>query len=405
MTAASSFRASGYAWRLFCGADVIGEHLSSAVARAGGRRAFVLCSPSVNRRTDTVARITDALGARFAGVFDEIEHDSTFASVCRAREAAEEARADLLIAVGGGSVIVASRAVAIFLAEKGDPFELMTQYPPGGRPFSPRLDAPKLPIINVPATPTSAMNRAGTGLKNTQLTQRMEYFDPKTRPQAVLIDDDVLASVPDAVFRSTATTVFAAAVSSQAPRASNPLVEADQEQVFKLAHSAYQLLADNAADPDVRRQLTLAAFLQNRAEDDGRALIRGGAFAGDYAVATALHIRYPHIGQGESTSVLHAPALRLAPVVDAGEARRVASALQVGLDEDRTDRLAAAVATELERLYRANGMPERLRSIGVERDSFEELATGTLKNFNSRSVRGTDEERIANTVALLEAAW
>ena len=69
--------------------------------------------------------------------------------------------ADLLIAVGGGSVMVANRVVAIYLAEKGDPFQIMTQYPEGKPAYSPRLMAPKLPVINIPTTPTSAMNRSG----------------------------------------------------------------------------------------------------------------------------------------------------------------------------------------------------------------------------------------------------
>ncbi|MFH3579288.1 iron-containing alcohol dehydrogenase, partial [Acinetobacter baumannii] len=90
---------------------------------------------------------------------DGIEKDSTYASVVAAKEAAVRAGADLLIAAGGGSVLVAVRAVAIFMAETGDPFALMTQYPEGRPAYSPRLLAPKPPIINIPTTPTSAMNR------------------------------------------------------------------------------------------------------------------------------------------------------------------------------------------------------------------------------------------------------
>ena len=74
---------------------------------------------------------------------------------------------------------MATRAVAIFMAEPGDPFQIMTQYPEGKPAYSPRLLAPKPPIINIPTTPTSAMNRAGTGLKNPDLDHRMEYFDPE----------------------------------------------------------------------------------------------------------------------------------------------------------------------------------------------------------------------------------
>ena len=154
-----AFRAAGYAWRLYCGQKVIEQNLLEAVERAGVHRAFVVCSPSVNRRTDTVRRIEAALAGRYAGVFDGIEKDSTYASVRAASDAAAAASADLLIAVGGGSVIVATRAVAIFIAEQRDPFEIMTQYPEGKPAFSPRLLAPKPPIINIPTTPNSAMNR------------------------------------------------------------------------------------------------------------------------------------------------------------------------------------------------------------------------------------------------------
>ena len=114
-----------------------------------------------------------------------MDKDSSWPAVEKGVVAAKEANADLLVAVGGGSVIVSVRAVAIFLAEPGDPFEIMTQYPEGEPAYSPRLMEPKLSIINIPTTPTSAMNRAGTGLKNPALDQRMEYFDPKFSPSQI----------------------------------------------------------------------------------------------------------------------------------------------------------------------------------------------------------------------------
>ena len=183
--------------------------MGEAISRLGAKRAFVICSTSVTRRTDTVQRIATALGDAYAGVFDGIEKDSTYASVVAAKEASEAADADLLIAVGGGSVIVSVRVVAIFLGEPGNPFKIMTQYPEGKPAYSPRLMAPKLPIINVPTTPTSAMNRGGSALKNPDLDHRMEYFDPKTRPSAIFLDDAALLSSPPNLIRSTATTVFA----------------------------------------------------------------------------------------------------------------------------------------------------------------------------------------------------
>jgi alcohol dehydrogenase class IV len=400
-----TFRASGHGWRLHCGRDVIEQGLEAAVVRAGALRALVVCSPSVNRRTDTVRRIESVLGARCAGVFDGIEKDSTYRSVRAATQVAREAGADLLIAVGGGSVIVAVRAIAIFLAEPGDPFAIMTQYPEGKPAFSPRLLAPKPPIINIPTTPTSAMNRAGSGLKNPDLDHRMEYFDPKTRPQAIFLDETALLRTPPDLIRSTATTVFAGLVGAMSQVEVNPLAEGDRDQAFRLAYRAYPRLVNEADNPSLCIELCIAAFLQNRAEDDGFGRVREGVFNGDYAVSTALHVRYPHVGQGESTSVLQATKIRLAEAVDALSARQVAEALGVWRDGMDARAAACAVADRLEALYNRIGMPTRVRQLSIPREDLRAIANDTVKNFNANAGMRSPSEQVENALQLLEAAY
>jgi alcohol dehydrogenase class IV len=400
-----TFRASGYPWRLYCGPQVIEQSLREAVDRAGARRALVVCSPSVNRSTDTVRRIAAALGDRYGGVFDGIEKDSTYASVIAARDAAAASGADLLIAVGGGSVIVAVRAVAIFLAESGDPFQIMTQYPEGKPAYSPRLSAPKLPIINIPTTPNSAINRAGTGLKNPDLDHRMEYFDPKTRPHSIFFDNQALLSAPRELIRSTATTVFAGLVGSMAQLEMNPLAEGDRNHAFRLAFDAYPRLVDEPDNAALRIDLCVAAFLQNRAEDDGSRRFRGGVFSGNYAVSTALHVRYPHVGQGESTSVVHVPKIRLSAQVEPRSARKVAEVLGVWHDNMDARQAALAVADTLEALYTRIGMPTRLRHLNIPRNDLTAIANETVKNFNANAGVRSAQEQITDALQLLEAAY
>lgn len=400
-----AFRAAGYAWRLHCGPQAIESGLKQVVERAGAKRAFVACSPSVNRRTDTVRRIEAALGNLFAGVFDGIEKDSTYASVVAAKKAAEAAAADLLIAVGGGSVIVATRVVAVYLAEPGDPFEIMTQYPEDKSAYSPRLMAPKLPIVNIPTTPNSAVNRGGSGLKNPDLDHRMEYFDPKTRPQAVILDDEALLSAPPDLIRSTATTIFASTLAAMSAVDVNPLARGDRDHAFRLAHEAYLRLMDELDNPELRRDIAIAAFLQNRAEDDGLRRFRGGAFSGNYAVSTAIHLRYPHVGQGESTSVVHVPAIRAAGDIEPRSARQVAEALGVWQEGMQAKEAASAVADRLEAIYTRIGVPTRLRQIEVSRNDFRALAIQTVKNFNFNAGQRSAEDQIAHAMRLLEAAW
>jgi alcohol dehydrogenase class IV len=379
--------------------------MKEAVDRVGAKRAFVICSPSVNQRTDTVRRIEATLGDQYAGVFDGIEKDSTYTSVAAAKAAAAEAGADLLIAVGGGSVLVAVRVVAIYMAEAGDPFEIMTQYPEGKPAYSPRLMAPKPPIINIPTTPTSAMNRGGSGLKNPDLDHRMEYFDPKTRPSAIFLDDDALLSTPPDLVRSTSTTVFASVVGSQSNTGLNALAQGDQDTAFRLGHGAYLRLMDELDNPELRQHLALAAFLQNRAEDDGRRRFHTNVFAGNYSVSTALHIRYPHVGQGESTSVVHASAMRLAAEVELQPARQVAEALGVWRDGMDGKTAANAVAETLEIIYTKTGVPTRLRQLDIPQDDLINIAKETVKNFNFNAGARSTDDQIQGSLKLLEAAW
>jgi alcohol dehydrogenase class IV len=266
--------------------------------------------------------------------------------------------------------------------------------------------APKLPIINIPTTPNSAVNRAGSGLKNPDLDHRMEYFDPKTRPHSVFLDEGVLLTAPADVVRSTATTVFAGTVASLAQLEQNPLVLGDHRTAFDLAHRAYLRLMDELENPALRIDLALAAFLQNRAEDDGRRRFAGGPFAGNYAVSTALHVRYPSVGQGESTSVVHATALRRsADRVTEAEALKVGQAMGVWQDGMSPADAAHAVADRLEAIYAQTGVPTKVSQLGIPQDDLIGIARETTKNFNFNRGTRSEEDQVQDALSLLQAAW
>lgn len=400
-----TFRAVSYPWRLYSGVNAL-QHLAGEVKRHNARRAFVVCGRTVAHKTNLVARIRDELGDLYAGVFDAMDKDSSYPAVRAATDAARAAEADLLIAAGGGSVIVGTRVVAIFLAEQGDPFALMTQYPEGRPAYSPRLLAPKPPIINVVTTPTSAMNRGGSGLKNDQLDHRMEYYDPKTRPVALFWDAEALLTAPPELLRSTGTTTFTGALRSVAARSLNPLLEGDRLQAFRLARSALpRALAepDNAAP---RIDLCAAALLANRAADDDadRRTERDPVGSASYALATALHVRYGHVGQGEATSALLSTAMRRAGPADDGSAQRLAEALGVWRDGMSAAEANESAADALDAFYRSIGMPVRLGELNIPREDLPLLAQETLKNFNANpGERPADQ--VERMLGLLEAAW
>jgi alcohol dehydrogenase class IV len=402
---AYTFRAVSYPWRLYAGVDAL-HHLADEVRRHKAQRAFVVCGQTVARRTNLLERLKAQLGSLYAGVFDAMDKDSTWPAVQRATDAARAAAADLLIAVGGGSVIVGTRVVAILLGEKGDPYTLMTQYPEGKPAFSPRLMAPKPPIINVVTTPTTAMNRAGSGLKNDALDHRMEFYDPKTRPVALFWDAEALLTAPPELVRSTATTTFSGCLRSLGSMTTNPLVDGDRQQAFRLLHDGLpRLLAepDNAA---LRLDLCAAAFLINRAADDGvdRRIERDATASNAYALATALHIRYHHVGQGEATAAVMPMVMRHTPPPGIDSAVRLATALGVWQDGMSAEAATQEAATALEAFYRSIDMPIRVRELNIPEADLPLLARDTLKNFNANPGLRSDTY-VDDMLRLLQAAW
>lgn len=400
-----TFRAASYPWRLYAGADAL-RHLADEVRRHKVQRAFVVCGQTVAHKTNLLERVKAQLGPLYAGAFDAMDKDSTWPAVHQGTEAARAAGADLLMAIGGGSVIVGTRVIAILLAEQGDPYSLMTQYPEGQPAYSPRLMAPKPPIINIVTTPTTAMNRAGSGLKNDGLDHRMEFYDPKTRPVALFWDAEALLTAPSALVRSTATTTFSGTLRNLGHTTMNPLVEGDRLQAFRLLYHGLPRLMAEPENATLRIDLCTAACLENRAADDStdRRRERDRTSSSAYALATALHMRYHHVGQGEATAAVMPVVTRLTPPENVEVAARIASALGVWKDGMSAGEAAAATADALEALYRSIGMPARVHELDIAPDDLPLLAHDTLKNFNANP-GARPEGYVDEMLRLLQAAW
>jgi alcohol dehydrogenase class IV len=395
------FRVTGYPFRLHSGKDAL-EKLPEEVGRQRAQRAFIVCGRTVSRKTPVIARMRQILGERLAGVFDEIDKDTSRSSVLRGTEAARAAGADLVIGVGAGSVIQGARIVTILLAEKRPLEELITRYPEHGPAVSPKLLEPKLPIINVLTAPTTAQNRAGSRMKDDATARGMEFFDPKTRPVAIFWDSDALLTAPPQLIRTGAATIWCRAAMNLGGVSDNPLVEGDRLQSWRLAAGALPRIA-NAADPAPRFELCAATLLQNREADDG-----GDQFSShwamrvSYAFSTALISVFPQVGQGEGYSAQLGTVLRRVGSRDSEAMARIARGL--GLDGVAPAAAPPRIAEKMEAGFRSLGMPTRLSELGIARERLPQVLEHSLRNFNADPKREFVRERDM-LADLLESAW
>src|SRR5215211_3678062 len=143
--------------RVIAGVDLI-ESTGFEFAKEGAERPLIV-TDEVIRETglvDTVAAGVTGGGLEVAGTFDAVPQDSDTAVVARCAEAARDAGADSLLALGGGSVMDTAKAANVLFTHGEEPrdWEGYFGLPRGdegmGRPHE------LMPLACVPTT-------AGTG--------------------------------------------------------------------------------------------------------------------------------------------------------------------------------------------------------------------------------------------------
>ncbi len=400
MSAVAPFRHTAYPVRVFAGDDAL-SNLRAAVQRSGATRPFVVCGQSVAKRTNLLDRVADALGESPAGIFDEVRTGSPASAALDGCRKAREADADLIIAVGGGSAVVTARAIIILLAEGGDPHDHATKYPPGQPPSSPRLMAPKIPNILVLTTPTTAATRAGAAVIDGATGHRLEMYDPKTRPTAVIWDTEALLTAPAELCVSASGSLFSGVIGALQASKLNAMATADLLGALGLLVENLPAVRKSPDDGAARVNLCAASFMYNRAWDTGAG---GSALGVVSALAHSLDTRCPGCSHGAAYSIITGPGMRFNRDHNAAGQARVADAL--GIREPGASDAAAAdaAADAVTAFFEAIGLPVRLRDVGVPGESIPVIAGDALTDFglhrNVRPVNGVEELE-----AVLRSAW
>lgn len=394
------FRHVSYPLRVHAGANAI-SNLAAEVSRLRAERPFVVCGQSIATRTNLLERITETLGSAPAGVFDGVQTGSPEQAVHEGVRMAREADADVIIAVGGGSAVVTTRAIIIMLAEGGTPQEHATKYPPGQPPVSPRLMQPKIPNILVLTTPTTAATRAGTAIIDGETGHRLEMFDPKTRPSAVIWDTEALLTAPSDLCISASASLVSGVISALQAPTLNTMATADLLASLGLLVENLPAVRKNPVDGEARVNLCVASFMYNRAWDTGAS---GSALGVVSALAHSLDTRYPDCSHGAAYSITTAPGMRFNRSHNVGGQARVADALGVREPGAGDEEAAESAADAIGGFFEAVGLPGALRDVGVPAEGIMEIAEDAMTDFglhrNIRPVLSAEELE-----AVLRQAW
>ena len=179
--------------RLIFGAGVL-TRLGEVVIKYGKKALIVTGGGSVKRNGtfDQAVASLKAAGIAFAEC-DGVEPNPRISTVRRGAQIARNADCEVIIALGGGSVMDASKVMAAAFYYDGDPWDMIHH----GQP-NPHIPTFALPVITVPtlAATGSEMNM-GAVISNEETREKSFAQTECLYPKVALVDPELTMSVPE----------------------------------------------------------------------------------------------------------------------------------------------------------------------------------------------------------------
>jgi maleylacetate reductase len=377
--------------RIVYGTDFV-EALARELDLTGERRVYVLASGTLERSTDVIRRVRDALGERYAGLCARIGAHTPRIDVTAAANAARAAQADLLLGVGGGSVTDAAKMVAICLGNGiTDPAELdayRVTVRADGSTVRPSYKPPSVASVIIPTTLSAGEFSALAGCTDTVRHVKEMYVHPQAAPRTVILDPAVTVHTPEWLWLSTGIRAVDHAAEDLCSISSKPFSDGTSFHALRLLGRGLRAVKADPKDLPARLDCQLGSWMSIIGSSAG--VEKGASHGIGHVLGGTAGV--PH---GYTSCVMLPHVMRFNYPVNAERQKLVSEALgRPG--EPAADVLAALIA-EL-------GLPRTLRDVGVSADLLDRVAEESMHDrwvhTNPRKIDGPAAVR-----QLLDAAW
>ena len=339
-----------------CRKEVVGE-----MNRRGMKKAFIVSDKDLVK-SGVAKKVTDVLdGAGIAyELFDDVKANPTIHNVQCGLEAFKKAKADVIIAIGGGSVMDTAKAIGIIAENPGfaDVKSLEGTADTKHKSF---------PMIAFATTSgTAAEVTINYVITDEEAGRKLVCIDPNDIPMIAFNDAEMLMSMPKGLTAATGMDALTHAIEAYITPGATPISD-------MMTWNAIKFIADN---------------LETAVKDGSNAAAREGMAYGSYVAGMA----FSNVGLGIVHSMAHplgarydiahgvANALLLPFVMEYNKPAALKKfgdiARAMGVDvKGMTEEQAADAAIEaVRKLSKAIGIPQRLRDIGIKEEQLKQLS-------------------------------
>ena len=310
-----------------------------------------------------------------------IKSNPTYAQLLEGARLVRENRVDLILAVGGGSVIDCAKGISVSAYCEGDPWQRYWM------DFE-EVDNPIVPVgcVLTMAGTASEMNGGSVITNEEQTIKNGRVFPAKVNPRFAILNPEYTYSVPKAQMVSgifdTMSHLMEQYFSGDDDNTTDYIIEGVMESLIRSAREALK----NPEDYEARSNLMWCATM-------GLNTVTGLSKAQDWEVHMIEHQlgAYTDCPHGAGLAAISVPYYRY--IYRDGLDKFVRFAAKVwGIDPHGMDKEQAALAgiEALAAFIRELGLPATLRELGATEDMLPKIAASTVKGGGYRRMEEAD---------------
>jgi len=266
-------------------------------------RRIVIVTDHVLADAGIVAKVQSHLGDAQVKIFDNIAPEPDFATISAGVELMRSYEPDALIAVGGGSVLDASKAMRLFYEHPEltlddltlpflDPRKRVAQYP---------TDKHVVALIAVPTTAGTG-SEVSPGAVITHEHRKVTLIDYCLLPDKAIVDPTLMLSLPPKATADTGMDALTHALEGAVSIFSSPFTDAFCTQAISMILEWLPKAYRDGSDLEARTEMANASTMAG--------LAFSNAFLGvNHAMAHAIGAKFP-IAHGRANAILLPHVLR-----------------------------------------------------------------------------------------------
>lgn len=349
--------------------DIVGT-----VCKTYGKKVLIVTGRGSTKKSGLLDRVIANLKEAdiMSVAFDKVSQNPLTTTVYEGVKIAKAEQCDIILGVGGGSIMDAAKAVAFCAVNEGDISDYI---------FGKKQGKGALPIILVPTTcGTGSEGNQIAVLTNPETKDKKALYTMQILPEVSIVDPDVMKTIPSHVLSSVGFDAFTHALEAYTSQKSNPLTDIQALYAMKLIAENLPLLISDTANEAAWEAVSLAATL-------------GGMVIGAAGVSAAHGLEHPASGlknivHGRGLAALTPPIVeRLAPSLP----NKFAEVSKILGGKDETD-----CADNIRAFLKKINLDVALGDLGIIHDDVAWLTENCMKisigNLKNAPLVFTEEE-------------